>query len=389
MQSLGHETTTWIKSRDRLFPNERYDYDFTSRLSPENGLEKILYQVPVGNRVYKKVKQKYLTHVYKNSFNSLEDHDLYIYSWDTALHGYEDLKVLKDKGKKIIFLFIGSEARYAHAFNQEFPTTPIKWSKFHLTENINKKLNFLRKVEQFADVLFSLPDQSGLLVRPYNHMYMPLDSSNIRFNYPDNDIPRIVHAPTSRSIKGTEKILIAIETLKLEGHIFEFLLLENEPNHVVRKALEDADIVVDQIYAHGPGVFGSEAMAAGCAVATRYLKGYEEVYAPPVCYIDSDCLLINLRRLITDRDYRKSLAYAGHEFVSKYNDPKKIATRMLEKLHNPIHKTDYTPRFFLDKFKLETSERLSLQSKELNKQVIKQLDIEGVDWTDLKMRGLV
>jgi glycosyltransferase involved in cell wall biosynthesis len=54
--------------------------------------------------------------------------------------------------------------------------------------------------------------------------------------------------------------------------------LWNISNKEVRKLLTDADILLDELYMHGPGMIGIEAMASGCCVVAKYLEG------SPLCF---------------------------------------------------------------------------------------------------------
>ncbi|MBK8785160.1 MAG: glycosyltransferase [Chitinophagaceae bacterium] len=91
------------------------------------------------------------------------------------------------------------------------------------------------------------------------------------------------------------------------------------PNEELVKLLSDADILCDELFLHGPGVLSAEAMAAGCAVATRCLN--IKPFQPPVCSITPENISEKLKLLITDIDYRTSLAKAAKIFVDEFNSP--------------------------------------------------------------------
>ena len=82
---------------------------------------------------------------------------------------------------------------------------------------------------------------------------------------PPSDRPRplVVHAPSSRSKKGTEHVIAACEGLDADLQIVEGLH-HDEAIHVYR----DADIVVDQLNAGWYGLFAIECMALGKPVVT-------------------------------------------------------------------------------------------------------------------------
>lgn len=359
----GCTVTTVVKSRDKNFSDKKYSIDLGST-------SKINTSV-VSSRLVSKVESWVNRRRYKKLFETLPDFDLYVYCWDTLLPDLKDLELLKKNGKKIFFIFIGSEARYAPAFNQQFPDSKVPWSEYYLHEDLNKKLLFIRKVEKYCDAIFSVPDQAGLQIRPFYHTHLPLDVHIIPFHFPDRVIPRIVHAPSNRNLKGTDRILQALENCKSQGLQFDFRLIENQPNSIVRQELLEADMVIDQIHIHGPGMFGLEAMASGCALATKYLKEYP-AFQPPVLYIDHTSVLEeNIKELITNRELRKKLALAGRQFTEAHNPPRVIASKILLMYADKVPEYDYHPSFYFS-FKPTSSQTLNNQVTLLNKEIIEK-----------------
>jgi hypothetical protein len=377
---LGHGVTSFVKSRDKYFTGYKYSYEELCK-APRSFSGKVFQKmVPFNKWLYnRKLKSK---------FQEVLDNDLFIYTWDSLLPNLEDVLYLRRRNKKIVFLFIGSDVRYAKAFQQEFQNVPIPWAQFQWNENLNKKLYFIRNVELNVDQIYSLPDQAGLQIRAYNHLYLPFNAREIKFNYPDNEVPIIVHAPSNPHLKGTEVIMKALDELKDEGLMFEMVLMQNKNNSEVRECLLGADIVIDQIYFHGPGMFGLEAMASGCALATKYFEKYSAIFAPPACYIDNTTILkTNLRKLITDREYRKKIAYEGRKFVERVNSPKNIANKITLDLSSR-RLPDYAPDFFIKQFQLN-GQSLRPEIKELNSKAISRFNPDGVNQEWLIKRGLV
>ncbi len=212
-KALGHKVFTFVKKREPFFTGAKYDVDLSQVSYPLSDLVS-RFDIPIISKIDSRLKQYAKVRNAAKLFKSLPDYDLYIYTWDSILPNMEDLKKLKAKGKKIFFLFVGSDARYAKAFKQQFPQVKLPWNAYYLNEDLNNKLLFLRTIEKYCDFIFSVPDQSALLIKPYMHVYLPLKVSNIEFNHPDNEVPVIIHAPSKRSFKGTERILKCIEKLE-------------------------------------------------------------------------------------------------------------------------------------------------------------------------------
>lgn len=383
-ESLGQEIKSIVKQRDKYFIDEAYDYDLTKKTL----VDKIVDVIPVTG-VRERIRALINERKYKSVFNEVSESDLFIYTWDSLLPDFKDIIELKQRGKKVFFLFIGSDVRFAPAFTQQFPEINIPWSQYYLSEDINQKISFIRSIEKYADAIFSVPDQAGLQIRPFFHMHLPLQVDLIPFHYPDSNIPNIIHVPSNRALKGTDLIIKAIDECRQNGLDFNFKIVENQPNAVVKQELSTADIVIDQIYLYGPGMLGIEAMASGNAVATKFLQSYE-AFQPPVCYIDHTSVLTsNLKRLIEDREYRRNLAYDGRRFVESNNTPRKIAEKLMAVYEMEINSFDFIPKFFSKAFKLNENQTLSAETKQLNKEIFELYGKSNYDFASLTNRGLI
>lgn len=390
-KELGHSVYSLVKNKSRF--SSAHEYCFEVSNEDNDSITDILSKIdfPLVIKGYKYLKRKKSEIELKNVFKSLYDFDLYIYTWDTVLPNLEDLKILKRLGKKVFFLFIGSDARFASAFMQQYPDVHIPWDNYYINEDINRKITFVRTIEKYADVIFSVPDQSGLLVRPYMHVYLPLKVSSIPFKYPDNEVPIVIHAPSKRSFKGTNRILSSVEQLKSEGLQFDFRLLENLPNEQVKNELKEADIVVDQIFLSGVGMLGTEALAYGCALASKNKAELGLKFNPPSWYIDdSENLTEDLRNLILNRAKRKEIAIEGRKYVEKYNEPVAIA-KLLEEIYNKdVIDYDYIPQFFVESFKCDNSVgEVSNNVKKMNKENIERFYPFKYDLNSLRKRNLI
>ena len=195
-----------------------------------------------------------------------------------------------------------------------------------------------------------------------------IDLKKIKFAVPNNNPIKVIHAPTRKGIKGTAIIVKTIERLKDEGVKIDFKLLEGIPNEKVLEELTFADIVIDQIYLPGPGTFCIEAMASGCAVATRSMTKNLNIITPPVCDINENNIYERLKFLFTNEEYHLKLAYAGRKYVEEYNTPSKIASQIIQLLSFPNY--DYEPSFFLNKYKLPKNYVINKQNLDCTKKIL-------------------
>ena len=359
----GFKVTTVVCQPDPFSPQNKFDFNLQRP------------QFEGGNFFTKKIPYYWQMVKWTLSHHLIDkylyyNYDLYIFSWRTLKENFSDLQELRARGKKIIFLFIGSDVRWIDAFRQEFPGNPYPGS---FEEDWKRKFRLLRMGELYSSSVFSVPDQSSLFIRGYYYMFMPVQIENIRNVQPGRTRPRVIHAPSKRDIKGTALILEAVETLKAEGVEFDFEVLEGVSNKTVLSKLEDADILVDQLYLNGPATVATEAMAAGCAVATKYIRDLDITKDAPICYVDYTNILPNLRKLILNLEYRKSLAARGREFVAKNNSVMSIVEKMVDSLNRDERQDfDCYPSFFKKQFELPKNYSYTAELDELNKTVLEK-----------------
>ncbi|MFN2601751.1 MAG: glycosyltransferase [Gemmatimonadaceae bacterium] len=281
----------------------------------------------------------------------LRDTDLYIRVWGLIPFDRKVLSVIEKRGTRVASLLMGSDVRDYQVFAQQYGVTSMELPPQHESQSLAQKLDALRTHERYADAIFSVPDQMGLALRPYHHLQVPLKLSEFQFKVPGREVPKVVHAPSAPLVKGTDRIEAALNRLREEGSEFEFVSLRNSTHSDVLSALSDADLLVDELITHGPGWLSFEAMASGCAVATRYLRESPAIFRPPVVAIDENNLVEELRRLLNDRALRVRLANEGRRYVEENNSVDHVVTTLLDKVElgnaGPV---DYVPTFLRDQY---------------------------------------
>ncbi len=364
---LGHETTTYVSLANKYY---NVKYDIEKGMPIMNALKYSKRKWPfIVKRLLSSLDYR-VTPYWLNLQTSklIREHDLFVFIWRPWVHESRLFQKIKKAGKKIICVHLGSDVRDAGAYQQEFNVDVSRWDKgYH--GDLNARIRKIRYHELYADGIYSIPDQAGLSIRPYKHIYLPLrQQKKIQFKVSGRDEPVIVHAPTNSSIKGTDTILRTLDQLKNEGYKFEIKLLQNMPNEKLLLELENADLLVDELVLHGPGVLSMEAMAAGCAVATKTIDRYHDIYDPPVCIINEETILDRLRHLISDKERRIELAYKGEKFVKEHNKPSRIAENMLNDLTE--FQPHYFPTFYTDQYELPPGVSLTVENKDLTKRVL-------------------
>ncbi len=75
---------------------------------------------------------------------------------------------------------------------------------------------------------------------------------------------RILHAPSHPRAKGTDRIRLAVESLRSKGYEIEYTELTNAANAEVLAHLHECDFVIDQLYSDTPmATFAAEAADVG------------------------------------------------------------------------------------------------------------------------------
>lgn len=327
---LGHDVTTGVYRGHFYKFDQSLKYDVIVRPNDMRQIEKII-----------------------------ESYDVFMFQYGTSLLGNNnDYKLIKQAGKKIISLFNGSDIRYWPAYEQLFGVdyaaiTGEQTIPAWRPDSIDRVLQKLRYGELYADLVLSVPNQSVLGIRPYNHFFYPMQPERYKFAVPGREIPLVVHAPSNTATKGTANILRALDALRAEGVRFDLQLLQDVNHAQVLEALMNADCVIDQALL-GYGLFAAEGMASGCAAATAHFPELEAFAGlRPVQGLRPDTLQDDLRSLLTDRELRLRLATQGREHVETYHDVTRICQRMLDDLFAGESRVwDYWPTFYARGFVL-------------------------------------
>jgi hypothetical protein len=388
-RQLGHTAHTAISWRNPQHPELKYDFAITSPFSERfNKSRSPLIRYPRGllNRSY----------IMMRRLSLLTSYDIYVFQYGSSLlPAFRDFPLLKRMGKKIICMFNGDDIRHWTAAETVWESFGLPFSKFYREREVPytlaNNLQTLRMAERYADVIYSIPSQSELAVRPYMHFYVAVNLSLYGHRVPERDVPVVVHAPSWRGLKGTEEIIAALERLRSEGVRFEFRLLEGKTNQEVIRELVDADVVIDQLDTPLHGMLALEGMATGCAVA----GGNHSEFIPlppdrPVLHVGQANVYSQLKRLLTNKALRLRLAYEGRPFVEKYHDYLKVTERMLECVEDKSRKADYYPEFFARDYLPPQDEVIPENLLRLTTEIVKTYGLpEDVDPQDMIARGLM
>ncbi len=194
-------------------------------------------------------------------------YDVFIFgfgdSFDGALTGdrrQRDLAYLKRKGKTIVCVYHGSDIRppYLNGIRRDMPASGLSRRTKALATHI-------KNAEEYADVIVSHPPMAVMQTKSFAQYLIV----GIPMSFPaDVELPRkaeddagyrkgvdtsvILHAPSNSEIKGSAVIEDVIAEMKTDGHLIEFIRLQNKPHAEVIETLQSIDFVIDEIYSDTP-----------------------------------------------------------------------------------------------------------------------------------------
>ncbi|SHH11180.1 Glycosyltransferase involved in cell wall bisynthesis [Virgibacillus chiguensis] len=260
-------------------------------------------------------------------------HIFHFHFGETFFPDKRDLAILKKAGKKMVVHHHGSDVRLLSVAKRFNPYVRVKpeWTE----EKINNNLSTLSSYMDHAIV--QDPELQEYTSHVYKHTHVIPHAINIReFKpiYPDvnNRSPLVVHAPTSRNLKGTEFILHAVDELKQLGISFQFKLLEGLTYEETKDLLSQSDIVIDQLRIGASGYISSEAMALGKPVICYIREDLTEKYPGEIPVVNATPSTITsvLKKLIQSPDRWVEIGKKGREYIETYHDSRIVANRYLE-----------------------------------------------------------
>ncbi|MBR0938039.1 glycosyltransferase family 4 protein [Bradyrhizobium jicamae] len=258
-----------------------------------------------------------------------------------------DLELAKYLGKKKFMTLQGCDARLAGEGNRRNAWTMCGSGRCSAYENCVGALDARRqylidRVLPLFDRVFYLNPELGHVVPGGQFLpYANVEIEKFTPEYPSSQgKPRIVHAPSDASIKGTKLILEALELLKSRFD-FELILVEKKTHEEALAIYQSADLAIDQVLAGWYGGFAVEMMAMGKPVAC-YIREGDLKFVPEAMRNDLAVLNVNPGRLAHDlsailerRAEWKELGRQSRRYVERWHNPDVIAEAMIAAYRSP------------------------------------------------------
>lgn len=237
-------------------------------------------------------------------------YDFDIYHFDGGMDLYRDLrfaKKLKKMNKKIVCCYFGSDLRTRGVF---------------------------KELDEMSDLNLTV-EFDHLYIHPnINYVYFPFDVNEFKTKPRDNKKLKIIHTPTNRKFKGTDKIIKVIDEIKKVRDI-DFILLENIDRNEVLKIKSECDLAIDQVGGErggsGYGKNSIENLSMGVPTITEFSEDYLKfIKENPFIHSTIDTLKEQLISLIENRDLMKDYSEKGRRWVEKYHSFESVNKRINE-----------------------------------------------------------
>ena len=261
--------------------------------------------------------------------------DAVLLGYGSRIFSRYDLPLLRAVGKPVVCSFNGSDSRppYVDGFLSRPNSTPV-----HIRRATKRTIRRIRWHERFATAIVSHAPSSQLHRRPFVPSFvMGSPTQQIVQTPPVRDRAdgpiRILHSPSNPDLKGSSVIAAAVEHVKARGYAIEFSEIRGRPNREVIEALEDCDLVIDQIYSDQPlASFAAEAASLG---VPALVCGYAAddpgaaLTRVPSFFVQPEQLEATLVALLENDEARIAMGAEAYAFVSDVWHPRSVAERYL------------------------------------------------------------
>jgi len=169
-------------------------------------------------------------------------------------------------------------------------------------------------------------------------LYSPTLKIPTEFVYNSDKSVKVLHSHAligrttgGKNIKGTEYVNAAVERLRRDGLDVTFVNLHGIPSRNMRFHQLQADIVVDQLIYGWYGSTSLEALTLGKPVICYIRPSWREYVASffpewkncPIISATPETIYVELRKLVSDSDYRIKVGEESRRFAEEYLDVRK------------------------------------------------------------------
>lgn len=260
---------------------------------------------------------------------------------------FRDLRLAKRLGRTVFMTLQGCDVRVSRRSADLYSVTPCHLGNCAAAPVCRATLDdrreeLVRTILPLVDRVFVLnPELARYAPGAQFLPYASVDVEALAPIWPVREGPiRIVHAPSDEGIKGSPRIIEAVERLKARYPI-EFAIVKGVPHEQALELYRSADLVIDQVLAGWYGGFAVEVMAMGKPVAC-YIRDEDLGVLPPgmrdqlpLIRLHPDTLERDLEAAIAQRAGWEEWGHRSREFALRWHHPRKIAAAMLRAYERP------------------------------------------------------
>ena len=267
-------------------------------------------------------------------------HQAFIFEASSTFFNFRELPLLKLLGKKVVYVFHGSDARPPYLsghFLKMDAKDLARWARQHKRA--------IRRIEAYADIVVVSP----MAAHFHERSFVPFERIGIPFRQQRRPLEqqrssgdgkiRILHAPSNPQMKRSSLVRQMVERLAKKGYPVELVEKSRVPNEVILEEIAQCDFVI--LGAYSDTAMGHLAAEAASFSKPTVVGGYtgEEIQRvfppeaiPPTCYCHPDNMEEMTEKLIVDKEYRERMGARAKRFVETYYAPREVAGRFLRLL---------------------------------------------------------
>lgn len=257
----------------------------------------------------------------------------------SAYNGYQqlmriiELSLFKLLGKTLTVTYQGDDGRQKKFSLENFEYTfADKVSEEYYPKFSDLEKKFKAKLfNLFMDRIYCVnPDLNWVL--PKKTQFLPY-AHNVRgFKFIKRDFKRIsfLHCPSNSKVKGTNRILEALKSLKRD-YDFDLILAEGTSHKKVLELIKENSILIDQLYCGWYGGISVEAMRTGmpslCYIRNEDLKNIPKEMEKelPIININQDNLQETLYGILSGKFDLQKISTQSFNYAQKWHDRKLIS----------------------------------------------------------------
>lgn len=184
--------------------------------------------------------------------------------------------VVMPYGGDIQDLLLAKNLNFKHAMATDYPA--FRYSRSDIHKRIQRWTTKASHVISGCDWVYYSFHWDTLLLGHFSidtDQWLPAKNNVYPKRFSARRPLRLFHAPNHKTIKGTKFFMAAVQNLRSEGLHIELITKEKVPNNEIRAAMQEADVVLDQLVIGWYAMFALEAMS---------------MEKPVICYLDAQLM---------------------------------------------------------------------------------------------------